>query len=316
MRAAVLRELGGVPESAEVDEPRPDAGQVLMDVSAVALNPLDVSVGSGRFYGGSPPLPYIPGCEAVGRLTTTGRRVYAFGDGLGVRRDGTLAERAAPAEDYLIPLPEDVADEIAVACGIAGLAGWLPLAWRAPIRSGERVLVLGATGAAGRVAVQTARLLGAERVVAAGRNAARLARARELGADETVELDRDDLAEALRTACGGDGPTLVFDPLWGEPFAAALEAAAPQARAVHVGQSAGPEATLKSSVVRGKQLDVLGYSNFAVPGDVVREAYLELVGHLASGRIQIDVETFPLDRVAEAWRRQQEGAGVKLVIRP
>jgi len=314
MRAALLRELGGVPEPADVEEPRPDDGRALVDVAAAALNPLDISVGSGRFYGGSPQLPYIPGCEAVGRVADTGRRVYVCGDGLGVRRNGTLAERAKVAEGTPIPLPEDVDDEVAVASGIAGLAGWLPLAWRAPVRAGERVLVLGATGTAGLVAVQAARLLGAERIVAAGRDPERLARARELGADETIELGRDDLADAFRDAFGGDGPSLIFDPLWDGPLAAALEAAAPGARAVQVGQSAGPEATLTSNVVRGKQLELLGYSNFSAPRDVIRQSYLELVGHVASGRIRLDVETYPLDRIAEAWRRQAEGPAAKLVL--
>jgi NADPH:quinone reductase len=315
MRAALLRELGGIPEPAEVDEPRADDGQALVEIATAALNPLDISVGSGRFYGGSPSPPYIPGCEAVGYLATTAQRVYVCGGGLGVRRNGTLAERASVAEESPIPLPEDVSDEIAVACGIAGLAGWLPLTWRAPVRKDDRVLVLGATGSAGLVAVQAARLLGAQRVVAAGRNAQRLARARDLGADETIELGRNDLADAVRAACGGDGPTLIVDPLWGGPLAAALEAAAPGARAVQVGQSAGPETTLKSNVVRGKQLELLGYSNFAAPPDVVREGYLELLGHIAAGRIRIDVETSPLELIADAWRRQAEGPGAKLVVK-
>lgn len=309
MRAALLREPGGVPEPAEIEEAR---GERTLEMSAAALNPLDIAVASGRFYGGSPPLPYVPGCEAVGRLD--GRRVYVFRGGLGVRRNGTLAERVAVGEALAIPVGDEVEDDAALACGIAGLAGWLPLAWRAPVREGDRVLVLGATGTAGTVAVQAARLLGAERVVAAGRDPDRLGRTLELGADETVELRRDDLAEAFRAASGGDGPTLIFDPLWDGAVAAAVEAAAPRARVVQVGQSAGPEATLRSNDVRGKQLDLLGYSNFAAPDDVVRDGYLELLGHAASGTISFKSDTFPLERIAEAWKRQAEGPGAKVVV--
>ena len=118
----------------------------------------------------------MPGCEAVGR--SGGRRVYAFGDGLGIARDGALAERAVVAEERLIPIGDEVADDVVVAFGIAGIAGWLSVTSRGRVGPGDRVLVLGATGVVGLVAVQAARLAGAERVVAAGRRPERLARAR------------------------------------------------------------------------------------------------------------------------------------------
>jgi NADPH:quinone reductase len=311
MRAALVRGLGQLPELADVGEPE---GGPLIDVSAAALNPLDVAVAAGRFYGGSPPLPYVPGCEAVGRHSETGERVYVFRGGLGVRRNGTLAERLALGESDTIPIGDNIDEGAALACGIAGLAGWLPLAVRAPVRSGDRVLVLGATGTAGLVAVQAAKLLGAERVVAAGRNQDRLRRATDAGADGTVELGREDLRDAFREACGEDGPTLVYDALWDGPVAAATQAAAPGARIVHVGQSAGPEATLRSNDVRGKQLDVLGYSNFNYPPEELRECFLELLGHVTAGRIRINVETYALEDLAEAWRRQAAGPGAKLVV--
>jgi NADPH:quinone reductase-like Zn-dependent oxidoreductase len=226
-----------------------------------------------------------------------------------------MAERVAVPEELLVDVPEGAPPALAAALGIAGLAGWMPVARRAPVRAGETVLVLGATGTAGRVALQAARLLGAGRVVAAGRDPDGLERAAQLGADATVPLDEaDDLAAVLREACGGDGPTLVVDPLWGEPLAAAVEAAAPGARIVHVGQSAGPTTTLTSAAVRGKQLDILGYSDFAVPRDELAREYRALVGKAAAGEIRIELEEVPLDAVADAWRRQAEGAGRKLVV--
>jgi NADPH2:quinone reductase len=166
----------------------------------------------------------------------------------------------------------------------------MPLAWRAPVRADDRVLVLGATGTAGRVALQAAKLLGAGRVVAAGRDAARLERALELGADETVPLDGD----------FGE-PTYVFDPLCGEPLERAVAAAAPAARIVQLGQSAAPTASLPSAALRGKQLDLFGYSNFAVPPDVLGEHFRRLVGHAIAGDIVLDVARIGLDEVGSAW---------------
>jgi NADPH:quinone reductase-like Zn-dependent oxidoreductase len=245
-----------------------------------------------------------------------GTRVYVSDDGLGGRgRDGTLAELATVVEEEVLELPEGVSDELAAACGTAGVAGWLPVVWRAQVGPGDRVLVLGGTGTVGLAAVQAARLQGAERIVAAGRRPEGLEEARALGAHAVVRLDEPDLAEALKEAAGGDGPTVVIDPLWGEPFVAATEAAAPGARFVQIGQSAGPAATLASGVVRGKQLEIYGYSNFVVPAETRRGAYTELVSHAARGEVSFPVETYPLERVSEAWERQAGGPGAKLVVR-
>jgi len=150
--------------------------------------------------------------------------------------------------------------------------------------------------------------IGAATVVAAGRDVGRLERARELGADEVVALD------GIAAAFGEEGFTVCIDPLWGEPLAGALASAARRARIVHVGQSAGPEAPLRSADVRSKELTIQGHSNFALSKEEGARAYLELLGHLLAGSIVIDVETYDLDHVEEAWARQQEGGGKKIVV--
>jgi len=310
MRAAVISELGRTPELTDWPEP---SGEVVYDVSAVSLNPADINIGAGRYFAGHPDFPYVPGCEGVGR-GPDGTRVYLFGDGLGLARDGLLAERALAPADLGIPLPDAVSDEIAASCGIAGMAGWMPLAWRAPVRKDDRVLVLGATGTVGLVAVQAAKLLGAERVVAVGRNPERLKRAADLGADATVNLAEDDLAAAFKEAAGGDGPTHIVDTLWGAPAVAAIQAAAHGWRFVQIGQSAAAEATVASAAIRGKMGELYGYTDFAVPKKEFREQYLRLVGHAAAGEVVFDIETYPLARVAEAWERQADGANAKIVV--
>jgi len=311
VKAAVISGLGLPPEVVDRPDPR---GEAIYEVSAVSLNPIDVNIGAGRFFGGHPELPYVPGCEGVAR-TSDGDRVYLFGNGLGLSRDGLLAERAAGPSDLGIPLPDAVSDEIAASCGIAGMAGWMPVAWRAPVRETDRVLVLGATGTVGLVAVQAAKLLGAKYVVAAGRNPGRLARASELGADATVRLDEtDDLVAAFKESAGGEGPTYIVDTLWGSPAVAAIEAAAAGWRLVQIGQSAGAEASVASAAIRGKVGEIYGFTDFAVPKDVFRDGYLRLVGHAAAGEVVFDLETFPLDRIADAWQKQADGATRKIVV--
>jgi NADPH2:quinone reductase len=285
MRAAQITELGQPPHVVELD----DVDGVR--VEAVALNPIDIAVGSGVFYGGHPDLPYVPGAEAVGRFAD-GTLAYLFGDLYGIRKPGFLAERVEFTRERALPLPPDTDPALALGAGIAGIAGWVPVAWKAKVGPGDRVLVLGGTGAVGRVAAQAAELLGAETVLAVGRG----------------ELDR------ITEVFGSDGFTVCIDPVWGKPLADALAHAAPHARVVHLGQSAGPEAPLRSADVRGKELTIMGHSNFALPEDERNRAYLELLDHLVAGRIELRIERYPLDRAAEAWERQRSGPGGKVVI--
>jgi NADPH2:quinone reductase len=300
MRAAVIERLGEPPHVADV--PDPD-GDVLVEVECVPLNPIDIAIGSGRHYSGSPETPYVPGAEAIGRRRDTGERVWVHG-----RRAGGMAELVVAAEDAMLAVPEGADPAAAGACGIAGMAGWLPVVWRAPVREGDRVLVLGATGTAGQVALQGARLRGAARIVAVGRDPEGLERALRLGADEAVRLDE---TERLRELA----PTYVYDPLWGEPLAVAAEACARGARIVHVGQSAGGDATLSSAAVRGKGLELYGYSNFLVPPEVLEREYRALVDHVTRGEVHVDLERVPFEEVTGAWRRQASGrAKRKLVL--
>jgi len=285
-------------------------------VLAAPINPIDLAVSRGILATGHPQLPYVPGCEVVGR-TAAGKVVWVFGGGFGRTANGSMAERAAVGDAHVIEVPDGVDPALAAALGIAGLAGWLPFAWRAPLAGGETVLVLGATGSVGLVAVQAAKLLGAARVVAAGRSAAGLRMAEACGADATVGLDEYvDLAAAFREACGGEGASYVFDPLWGEPAVAAVQAMAPGATLVNLGQSAGATAELASAAVRFKSLSILGHTNFAVPRDELADHYGRLVGHAARGELRLEVERVPLEAVAVAWRRQAEGPGTKLVVVP
>ncbi|HZL48363.1 MAG TPA: zinc-binding alcohol dehydrogenase family protein [Solirubrobacteraceae bacterium] len=309
MRAALIEQPGQAPRVGDVAEPEPAEGLLSAAISAAALNPIDLRIANGGWAGRTPRTPYVPGCEGVGRLSD-GRRVWFMAPG----NYGSFAERCAIDPARAVELPEGLDDAVAACLGVAGLAAWLSLRRRAHLREGETVLVLGASGPVGTFAVQLAKLMGAARVVAAARSAEGLRRATELGADATVNIaEVEDLTGAFREATGG-GADVTIDPLWGAPAAAAVAAAARGARHVQMGQSAGAEASLTSAVVRGNGLSILGFTNFEVPAPEQAAAYRELAEHALAGRLRIDYDTYPLERVGEAWKRQQEGAHRKLVI--
>jgi NADPH:quinone reductase len=315
MKAAMVEQLGTLPVYRDVDEPSRGPGQTLIEVSAAPVNPIDLSTAAGTYPGGSPETPYVTGREGVGRVLESdtfaeGTRVY--GAGLGF-----MAERVAANDDACVEIAGDRPEDALAACfGVAGLAAWLALEWRGDVREGETVLVLGASGAVGMIAVQAAKLLGASRVVAAARSDKGLQRASELGADATVKIgDQEDLAEAMSEACHGQ-LDLTIDPVWGEPAVAAIKATSFGGRLVQLGQSASPEATITSGSIRTKLLSILGHTNFAAPAEVRNDAYLRMVQHAAAGELTVDYEVLPLERVAEAWERQKASPNLKLVLSP
>jgi NADPH2:quinone reductase len=306
MRAALIREPGNQPEFVE-DHPEPE-GDHVVDVTAAPLNPVDLSIASGKFYVGPPNTPYVPGTEGVGR-TSDGKAVW-FETGAGYLGDGSMAERAATAPERTVELPDGIPHALAGCFGVAGIAAWVPLTWRAKLQPGETVLVLGATGVVGQIAVQGAKLLGAGKVIAAGRNEEKLA---ELDADETITLPTD--ASKLQEAAGGF-IDVVIDPLWGEHAPTATEAMNINGRLVMLGQSGGQQATLDAGVVRGKALHILGHSNATTPAEVKREALEAMCKHALAGELKVEYEELPLERVAEAWERQAGSPNVKLVLVP
>jgi NADPH:quinone reductase len=311
MRAALVEQIGEPPVVGEVAEPQRSEGQALVQVTAAAINPVDISISLGRYYGGSPDTPYVMGREAVGRVLEgerlgPGAQIW-FQPPVG----GSFAELAIADEQRAIVLPDGTDHAMAVALGIAGLTGWLAVEWRASLRAGERVLVLGATGVVGLVAVQAARILGASQIVAAGRNEQALEKAREVGAHAVVPL-----LEGSHPSDLGGPFDVVIDPVWGGPAELAIQAAGYSARFVQLGQSAGPEATLRSGDIRGKSLAVLGFTQGHVPWGTTEAAYHRLIELASSGELRVERETLPLDWVGEAWRRQQDSPHRKLVLVP
>jgi NADPH:quinone reductase-like Zn-dependent oxidoreductase len=317
MRAAVVDAVGSPPAAADWDEPARWSGSAVVAVEAAPLNPVEIGVAAGRHARRAEP-PYVPGLEGAGTVVVSerlapGTRVRFESAALpGFGAQGTLAERVAVPEESLVELPREASAQLAAAVGVVGVTALLALERAAPT-GGERVLVLGATGAVGRMAVQLAKLMGAERVVGAGRSAERLERARELGADDVVELGDGDLAERFERAAGGP-LDIVIDALWGEPAMAALCAIAPEGRLVNVGHSAGLDVRLPIQVVRNRQGAIHAISSGWTDLGRKAEAYGRVLEHALAARVEVDREVVPLDDIAAAWRRQEESPGRKLVV--
>ncbi len=306
MRAAVMPEMRGTPEAAEVGEPEPGPGEVLVTVEAAGLNPADVLQASGAYPETAAALPYVIGREAAGR-TADGRRVWFMGA-------GAMAERAAVPAEALVDLPEGLPATVAAGLGVAGTAALLGLRDTGGLRPGEAVLVLGASGAVGTLAVQLARVLGAGRVVGAGRSAAALAHLAGRAEALAVAGPDGDWAQALAGAAPDGGFDLVLDPVWGAPAAAAVGVLAPGGRLATVGSVAGPATIGDGLIARGAS--IRAYNGFHVPPAVLRAAFAEVAALVAAGRVLLPTEAVPLGDVGAAWRRLTGAAHPKLVITP
>ena len=320
MRAIIISELNAEPVVGEHPEPSPADGEALVELRAAGLNPVDVNIAAGRFPGGSPPTPYVAGVEAVGTVLRSARfapgtRVYSSGRGRAGSRDGTFSERFAVPDAVLVEVPDEVDDVVAAAFGVAGIAGWLPAAWRAPVRPGERPHPRCDGG--GRCRHGPGRE-GARRRPRRRRRAQRVSPrvGTRVGADETVSLEGDGFPERLAAAVAQDPPTLILDGLWGVGIEAALPIAPVGARIVHLGQSAGPPQSSSRGMCGESKLDILGYQNFHVPVDAFAEGYRTLLGHVAAGRTSLPIEAVPFDDVADAWTRVAAGSDTKLVLVP
>lgn len=318
--AAILREYGKPPEFSSFEAPpEPSGGQLLIEVEVAGLNPVDVALGEGRYTVPSPPLPYVPGIEAVGRVLASAQPKIAAGDrvytGSPAVPHGTFAARTLAYGGSAVRVPEDADAGVACAMGVAGVAAHASLVYRAQLQPGEHVVVLGATGVVGAVAVQAARLLGAGSIVAVGRNHERLEAARELGATATARIGEDDIGAVIREATG-DGANVVIDMLCGPPAEAALEATAVDGRLVQLGRSAAETMEIRSATVRGKAISIIGHTNMLMAPEARRSAYEWLLERAAAGELRVDVEKIPLAGVADAWTRQKSSPGHKLVLAP
>jgi NADPH:quinone reductase-like Zn-dependent oxidoreductase len=315
MNAAVVHTLGQPPRCEQFPDPVSGEGELLIEVRAAALKPVDKQIGGGAHYASYRSLPAVCGSDGAGVLED-GTRVFF---GMPRAPYGSMAERTVVARPRCFPLPPEIDDEIAAAVLNPGLSAWGALVWRAQLAPGETVLILGATGVTGKLAIQTAKLLGAKRVVAAGRNPRILASLHELGADATVSLDQShpDLVAAFVREAGETGFDVILDYVWGPPIEALLASmtrkdmrpSATRTRLVQVGESAGATISLAAATLRSSRLEILGAGTGSAPTapETWLEAMRQLLDRVAQGILRIDTERVPLADIETAWDRDQQG---------
>ena len=311
MRAAVVRRSGATPVLDQFADPQPGPGLSVGTLVAAALNPLDVLIVNDLLPFRRLQLPCIAGYEAVVRLGD-GTRCYLA---CPPAPYGALAELVPVPDSAGFPVPAGLDPGLAVALGVTGIVGWVALDYRAHLQPGETVLVLGAGGSAGQLALQSARLLGAGRIVGAARGKA-LEQAAGRGADAVVDLADDQAIDAGLTAAAPGGYDVIVDFLWGAPAPYAMDHANVGARYIQVGSAAGATSTIAAAAIRNKLLTIVGQGTVGTPAEVRRSAYAQLMRHAADGKFTLDLEQTRLEDISQTWEHLKAGAPRKLVVTP
>jgi NADPH:quinone reductase-like Zn-dependent oxidoreductase len=299
MNAAVVHSFDAPPRYASFDDPVPTAKQQLVTVSAAGLHRIVKALANGTHYGSTTKPPFIPGIDGVGRLPD-GTRVY-FG------APGSFAEKVVTG--YSWPLPDTIDDGTAAGIANPGMSSWAALKLRAQLVPGETVLILGATGIAGMLAIQVAKRLGAKRVIAVGRN---IERVKDLGADVLISLDQEhDFRQ--------EPFDIVLDYLWGPPAEEligsisqkGLEHKSSRIRFLQVGSTAGDRISFPAEALRSSGLEMLGSGFGSVPIERILESVSEFLVEAAKNPFQFKAKAVPLRDVESLWN-----SGDRLVFQP
>lgn len=313
MKAAVLHERDGVPRYEDFPDPVAGEGEVVIEVKAVAVENVDRAVAAGTHYAGRammPELPAIPCFDGIGTLPD-GRLV-----GFGNPRPpyGALAERTVVREGAYAPIPDGL--DPVVATVLASAISGMSMKVAAGLQPGESVLIQGATGVAGRLAVQVARLLGAGRIVATGRDDEQL---RELGADQVINTKIKD--EDLQRAYAESRTDVVVDFLWGRPTEILLRAMVPDTfafpkplRLVQIGEVAGTDLRVPAESLRTSGVEIYGAAKGLGP-ETMGAVYGQVVEWASSGQLTFGLERVPLSDIEAAWQRT-DLHGKRLVVQP
>jgi NADPH2:quinone reductase len=320
MNAAVVHSFDAPPHYTSFRDPIAGDGEVIVNITATGLHQVVRALAKGAHYGSTGELPIIPGVDGAGRLED-GTRVY-----FGISRSpfGSFAERTVTSRSRCFPIPAELDDVTIAALANPAMASWGALTARARFVAGENLLILGATGIAGKLAVQVGKRLGARRIVALGRDPQALAETEALGADATISLNRDkaSLVSMIREELAAHSVNVVLDYLWGEPAERLLEAIsqrglqrdAARIRYVQIGSSAGKDITLSAATLRSSGLELLGSGFGSVSMKQIMQSLEEFLNEAARSPFQIEVKPEPLRDVETVWNEADRGA--RIVFQP
>jgi len=321
MRAAVLHQLGEAPKYEYFADPIvKNENQILITVLAASVKNLDKGRASGKHYASHTNLPEVVGVDGVGILED-GSRVYASGI------TGMIAEKALIDKNKYTLLPDHIDNITAAALPNAVMGAALALKYRAEMKAGDTVLINGATGVTGKVAIQIARYYGAKKIIATGRNADSLQLLTALGADEIISLQQEDqeIIELLKRIHDKNPIDIVIDYTWGHPAEiilnalkeGGLHAISHKVRFVSVGSMAGEEIRLSSGILRSSAIEILGSGYGSLPKEAMEKQYTETIPEMmqlaASGKLTIATVTAELKDIETAWQMDIP-AGKRLVI--
>jgi NADPH:quinone reductase-like Zn-dependent oxidoreductase len=320
MNAAVVRSFDAPPSYTSFADPVAREGERLVTVSAAGLHPIVKALAKGTHYGSSGEFPFVAGVDGVGKLED-GTRVF-----FGVARGpfGTFSELSLANSSMCFQLPEGIDDVTAAGIANPAMSSYAALTVRAKFVAGESVLILGATGVCGQLAIQIAKRLGARRVITAGRNPRALEKLKSLGADAVISLDQDQAAliSAFRGEIAEAGVDVVLDYLWGSPAETVLQAIAQKGlrkagariRFVQIGDSAGKTISLTAATLRSSGLELLGSGFGSASLDQLRQALVEFFRVAAKEPFQFRTKTARLQDVESLWNTAEEGT--RLVFQP
>jgi NADPH:quinone reductase-like Zn-dependent oxidoreductase len=314
MHAAIVDGAGQPPRFGEFPEPITSRNQTLINITASALSPLARNRASGTHYSSGNSYPFIPGVDGVGQLDD-GRRVYFL---LPEAPFGAMAERTIVDDSRWFEIPKGLDDVRAALIANPGMSSWAALTERACIRVGDTVLVNGATGASGQLAVRIARHLGATKVIATGRNIAVL---EALGADATIALGDDpDQLEGAFAKHFASGIDIVLDYLWGQSARSILVAGAKAGpdgipiRFVQIGAISGAEIPLPAAVLRSSSIVMMGSGLGSVGLDRLTAAIHDLFQVAVPIGLQLDCETIDLSDIGAAWKRPESKGRIVFTV--